>query len=259
MRENIIREIWERRSLIFLLSVTDVKLRYRNSVLGFFWTFLEPLLMLAVLYFIFTTIIRSELENYPLYLLLGLIIWYMFSRATSSGMTSLTDRAHIIQKVYFRREIVVISSSLTSFIMMLFEFAAFAFFIIVLQFVPTVTILILPPLLVILFLLTLGISFYLSILNVYFKDIKFIWQVLLQAGFFLTPIIYSLDMFPENIQFVLRLNPLVPLLDIAHDVVLYNSLPNQSSLIYLLSSTAVIFISGYIIFNFKNKKIVEEL
>jgi len=196
MSYNLIEEIIHRRSLILLLAFNDVKLRYRSSVLGFVWSFLEPLLMLTVLYFVFTNILKSDIENFPLYLLLGLIIWYMFSRATSMGLTSLVNRANIIKNIYFRREIIVVSSCLTAFIMMGFEFAAFAVFIVAFQFVPPITIVFLPLVLIVLFFLSLGLSFLLSVLNVYFRDIQFIWQVLIQAGFFLSPIFYSLDIFP---------------------------------------------------------------
>ena len=258
MSNNLFREIWKRRSLIVLFAINEVKLRYRNSVLGFLWTFLEPLLMLLVLYLVFTNLIKNNIENYPLYLLLGLIIWYMFSRATSNGLSSLLDKASIIQKIYFRREIVVISSCLSAFIMMGFEFVAFAIFMIVFQFVPPITIILLPLVLVDLFVLTLGISLLFSVLNVYFRDIKFIWQVLLQAGFFLSPIIYTLDLFPENTRWVLRLNPLVAIFDAAHDLVLYNSLPNVNSIIYLVIATISILIIGYAMFRSRDKKIVEE-
>lgn len=256
---NIFSEIWDRRELLMLLTINDVKIRYRNSVLGFLWTFLEPLLMLAVLYFVFTTIIRSEIENYPIYLFLGLIIWYMFSRATTMGLSSLTDKSNIIQKVYFRREIVVISSSLTSFVMMGFEFGAFVFFLVVLQFMPPLTALLLPLILLDLLVLCIGISLMLSVLNVYFRDIKFIWQVVLQAGFFLSPIIYTLDMFPENIKNILQLNPLVPILDSAHVLVLNNQLPSLDTTVYMITSTLFFLIVGYVLFRLKDKRIAEAL
>lgn len=256
---NLLAEIWQRRSLVILFAFNDVKLRYRNSVLGFLWTFLEPLLMLSVLYFVFTNIIKSDIENYPLYLLLGLIIWYMFSRATTMGLSSLLDRSSIIQKVYFRREIIVVSSCLTAFIMMSFEFAAFAVFAVVLQFIPPLTAILLPFLLIDLFILSLGISLLLSVLNVYFRDIRFIWQVLLQAGFFLSPIIYRLDMFPDNIKKVLELNPMVPILDSAHNLVLYGSLPTINSGIYIIGSAIILFVVGLVVFKIKSKRLVEEL
>lgn len=259
MKDNLLRELWQRRSLIILFAFNDVKLRYRNSVLGFLWSFLEPLLMLAVLYYVFTNIIKSGIENYALYLLLGLIIWYMFSRATTMGLSSLIDRSGIISKVYFRREIVVISSCLTAFIMMGLEFTAFAFFAVAFQFIPPLTITLLPLLLIDLFVLSLGVSLLLSILTVYFRDIRFIWQILLQAGFFITPIIYKLNMFDENIQKILRINPLVPILDTAHNLVLYNTLPTLNVALYIMGSTTAIFMIGYVVFKTKSKRLIEEL
>lgn len=259
MPKSLLSEIWDRRSLIVLFAFNDVKLRYRNSVLGFAWTFLEPLLMLTVLYFVFTNIIKNNIEDYPLYLLLGLIIWYMFSRATTMGLSSLTDKSGIIQKVYFRHEIVVISSCLTAFIMMVFEFAAFGVFLAAFKFIPPSTAILLPLMLIDIFFLSLGMALILSILNVYLRDIRFIWQVLLQAGFFLSPIIYKLNMFPDNIKQILELNPIVTILDVTHGLVLNGSLPTTHAIAYIISSTVVLIIIGLLVFNSKNKTIVEEL
>jgi lipopolysaccharide transport system permease protein len=259
MSDNLFSQVWEKRSLIILFALNDVKLRYRKSILGFLWSFLEPLLMLSVLYFVFTNIIKSAITDYPIYLLLGLIVWYMFQRSTSMGQQSLLDKAGILQKIYFRREIVVISSCLTAFIMMTFEFAALSVFMAVFHFIPPQTIVLLPLLLIDLFILCLGISLFLSVLTVYFRDIKFIWQILLQAGFFISPIIYNLTMFPETIRNVLQLNPLVPILDTAHSLVLYGTLPTFKETSYILISTAIVFIMGYLIFKVKSKRIVEEL
>lgn len=259
MTDNIIKDVWKYRHLIILFSFNEVKLRYRNSVLGFVWSFLEPLLMLSILYFVFTNIIQTKIENYPLYLLVGLIIWYMFSRATTLGLSSLSDRSGILKTVYFRREIVVISACLTSFIMMLFEFAALGVFMVAFQFIPPITIVLLPLLLINLFFLVLGVSFFLSIMSIYFQDIKFIWQVILQAGFFLSPIFYSLETFPENLRQVLLLNPMVPLLDTAHKLVLYNSLPTFTTTVFLISLTIGVFVFGFIVFKIKSKYLVENI
>jgi lipopolysaccharide transport system permease protein len=257
--DNLLKQIWEKRSLIVLFAFNDVKLRYRKSILGFLWSFLEPLFMLSVLYFVFTNVIKSNIEHYSLYLLLGLIIWYMFSRATTMGQQSLLEKSGILQKIYFRREIIVISSCLTAFIMMAFEFAALSFFMIVFHFIPPMTIVLLPLLLINLFLLSVGISLFLSVLTVYFRDVRFIWQILLQAGFFITPIIYNLNMFPNDIKNILQLNPLVTILDTAHNLTLYNVLPTFTATLYMLSSTAIIFIVGYLVFRVKDKRLVEEL
>lgn len=259
MVNEFIAELWDRRSQIILFALNDVRLRYKNSVLGFIWTFLEPLLMLTVLYLVFTNIFKGEILHYPLYILLSLIIWYMFTRATTLGISSLVDKSGIITKIYFRREIVVISSNLTAFIMMTVEFAVLPIFLIVFQFLPPLTGLLLPLLLVDLFFLTLGISFLLSILNARFRDVQLIWQVVVTAGFFLSPIIYSLDMFPENVRRILELNPMAVILTVAQDLVLYDTLPTVNSIIYIVSVTFTIFIIGLFVFRKKVDKVVEEL
>jgi len=258
--ENIFKVLWGNRQLIVHFAIMDVKLRYKNSVLGFVWSILEPLLMLTVLYFVFTNIFKSDqIENYALYLLLGLIIWYMFSRATTNGVNSLVGRSHIISKIYFQKEILVVSSCLSAFIMMCFEFLIFGLFLAIFNFVPPITIVFLPLILINLFILCLGISFLLSILNVYFRDIQFIWQVVLSAGFFLSPILYDLTMFPENIRQILKLNPMAPILDMAHSVVLYDKMPILDDVFYTVGITFAIFILGFLVFKFKSKNVAEIL
>ena len=256
---TLLEEIWKRRSLIILLAFNDVKARYRSSILGFLWSFLEPLLMLGVLYLVFTNIFKNSIENYPIYLLLGLVIWYMFSRATSMGQTSLLDKAGIIQKIYFRRELVVLSACLTSLIMMCFEFVAFAFFAIVFHFIPPSTILLLPLLIIDLFVLTFGISLILSVLTVYFRDIKFVWHIALQIGFFITPIFYHLEVFSEPIKRVLELNPMVSIVDTAHKIAIYGTLPTLEESLHIVISTLIIFLIGYAVFKSKDKRLVEKI
>ncbi len=256
---TLLGEIWNRRSLIILLAFNDVKAKYHNSVLGFLWSFLEPLLMLGVLYLVFTNIFKNSIENYPIYLLLGLVIWYTFSRGTSMGQTSLLDKAGIIQKIYFRRELIVLSACLTSLMMMCFEFLAFAFFAIAFHFIPPSSVLLLPFLIVDLVVLTFGISLALSVLTVYFRDIKFVWQVALQAGFFITPVFYRLEIFPESIKRILELNPMVSIVDTAHKIVIYGTLPTLEETLHIVLSTLIIFLIGYAIFRSKDKRLVEKI
>lgn len=259
MSGSLLEEIWKSRNLILLLSFNEVKLRYRNSVLGFLWSFLEPLLMLSILYFVFTNIINTNIENYPIYLLLGLVIWYMFARSTTMGLSSLIEKSSILKATSLRKEIIVISSCVSSFIMMIFEFATLFVFMVAFHFIPPATIVFLPLLLIGLLLLTIGTSFVLSILVVYFRDVKFIWQVILQAGFFISPIFYKFEMFPQSIRPILLLNPMVPIIDTAHKIVLYGFLPTLKTTIFLIALTGIVFTIGYCIFKFKSKHITEYL
>lgn len=259
MEENLLKTIWKRRSMIWVFAVNDLKLRYRNSILGFLWSFLEPLLLLGVMYVVFTTLFHNAIENYPVYLLLGLIIWNTYSRGTSMAGNSLLSRAGLIQKMYFRREILVISSVLTSFFMMIFEFGAFAVFMIIFGVTPPVLIVLLPLVLVMLFTLTLGVSFFLSSLNVYYRDTQYIWSVVIQAGFFVTPIFYKLDVFPENIKSLLHLNPMVGIMEIARALVIHTQMPDMQAILTTIAITGIVFIFGYITFRKLNYRLVEEL
>lgn len=252
-------ELWKRRSLILNFAIFDLKVRYRNSVLGFSWTFLEPLLMLGILYVIFSNIFKIEIENFPLYLLLGIVMWGMFSRGTDMGLSSIMAREGILKHLYLPREILLISSTITSSIMLIFELIVFGIFMAIFQFVPPSTIIILPLVLILEFIMVLGFTFPLSVLNVRYKDVQFIWAVIIRAGFFLTPIIYRFDMLPENIQNILQYSPMVHIFTIAQDVTLYGNLPNIESVQYAILTTIIIFSVGYGIFRKFNSKIIEEL
>lgn len=252
-------ELWKRKSLILNFAISDLKVRYRNSVLGFFWTFLEPLLMLGVLYLIFSNIFKIEIENFPLYLLLGIVMWGMFSRGTNMGLSSIIAREGILKQLSLPREILVVSSTITSSIMLIFELIVFGIFMAIFQFIPENTIAILPLILILEFIMVLGVTFPLSVLNVKYRDVQFIWSVVIQAGFFLTPIIYRFDMLPENIQNILQYSPMVHIFIIAQDVTLYGQLPNIESVQYAILTTIIVFAVGYAIFKKFNSKIVEEL
>lgn len=252
-------QVWAKRSLIWDFAVTDLKIRYRNSVLGFVWTFLEPLLLLSVLYVVFTNIFKSQIELFPLYLLLGLIMWNMLVRGTQLGLGSIQSRKGILSQIYIPHEIPALSSSLTSLIMLSFEMIVFGIFMAVFQFVPPSTFVIFPLILALEFILVIGLSLPLSLLNVKFRDTQFIWGVILQAGFFLTPIFYSIDILPENIRSIIIFSPIVQILNMAHDAVLYGVLPSNESITIAIGMTLLVFAVGYGIFKKMSARIIEEL
>lgn len=254
-----IYEVWSRRSLIITLAFTDLKLRYRNSVLGFSWSFLEPLLMLTVLYLVFTNIFKGTIEHYPLFLLLGLITWNMFSRGTHMGMDSILNKAGLVSKTYLPREVVVVSGVLTSFFMMLLEMIVFFIFMVGFQVIPADTVIILPLMLPLLFILTLGVSLALSSLYVYFRDIRSIWTVVLQTGFFLSTVMYKIDIFPKSIRPIISLNPLIPFIDTLRDATIYAKWPDANNMAYLVVVVFAVFAIGYAIFKRLDRRIIEEL
>lgn len=247
-----------KKSLIRELAILDLKLKYRNSILGFFWSFLEPLLMLAVLYAVFTNIFQSSIEQFPLYLLLGIVMWNMVVRGTTMGVNSIVTRGGLLTQLYLPRSIFATSSVVTAMIMLGFELIIFVIFMAIFQFVPPITILLLPLILVMMFILVLGLSLPLSVLNVYYRDVQFIWGIIIHAGFFIVPIFYTLDMLPEKVREIVLLNPMAQLIEMAHNATLYGTLPSFQDLSYTIGVILAIFFVGYIIFRRMKDRIVEE-
>ena len=256
---TIREEMWKFKGILFNFAISDLKIRYRNSILGIFWSLIEPLLMLGVLFFVFSTMFKFEIENFPIYLLLGIICYNFFKNGTTFALNSLTNRSSLMTQIYFPRSIPGISSGVTAAIMLILELVVLGIFMVVLEFTPPITILILPLILALEFLLILGISLPLSVLNVKFKDTEFIWMVVVHAGFFLTPIFYQFDMLPDNIQSILQFSPVVQIVTMAHHVVLYGILPSINSILYAVGSTSAIMIIGYLIFRRYQSRIVEEI
>ena len=256
---TIREEMWKFKGILFNFAISDLKIRYRNSILGIFWSLIEPLLMLGVLFFVFSTMFKFEIENFPIYLLLGIICYNFFKNGTTFALNSLTNRSSLMTQIYFPRSIPGISSGVTAAIMLILELVVLGIFMVVLEFTPPITILFLPLILALEFLLILGISLPLSVLNVKFKDTEFIWMVVVHAGFFLTPIFYQFDMLPDNIQSILQFSPVVQIVTMAHHVVLYGILPSINSILYAVGSTSAIMIIGYLIFRRYQSRIVEEI
>lgn len=254
-----LKELWGYRSLIVKIAWSDFKLRYKNSVLGFFWTLLEPLMMLLVLYVVFSNLMRIQVEHYQLFLLLGIITWNFLDRGTSMGIFGIIGKPSLVQKVYFPRDVLIISACMTAFMMTLLELVVFSVFMAVFKVVPTTTIIYFPFIFLFLFVMVLGLSLALSALNVYFRDVQFIWRVILQAGFFATPILYPVTIFPPNLQWVVMLNPMARIVSMLRDCTLYSTASTAGDVAYVIVSAAVVLLAGYLIFDRLEPKFAEEI
>ena len=202
---NIITNLWNYRRLTIKLAISDFRLRYKNSILGFFWSLAEPILMLIVLYVTFSYFMKMSVEYYQLFLLMGIISWNMLSRGTTMALNSILGKPGLVNKVYFPREILIISSCITAFLMTLLEFVVFGIFMMIFAVTPTMTAIYFPLLLIIQFMLIVGLSLGLASLNVYYRDIQYIWAVILQAGFFATPILYPISIIPDKYVWIVKL------------------------------------------------------
>jgi len=259
MQGNHLRELYNYRQLIWAIAWGDFKWRYKNSILGYFWSLLEPLVMLVILYIVFSNLMKVQVEHYQLFLLLGIIMWNFFVKATSYGLTAIVGKPSLVLKVYFPRDILVISGCITAMLQSLFESLIFIAFMIALWIPISVNIVYLVYILSIYFIITFGVALALAALNVYFRDIQFIWAVVLQAGFFITPILYPLSIFSPELQAILRLNPIAQIIVTARDSILYSIPPYSVSLAYAGTAAVIIFGIGYAIFLKLEPRFAEEM
>lgn len=256
---HFISNLWNYRHLTLKLAISEFKLRYKNSILGFFWSLLEPLLMLLVLYEIFTNLMKVNVEHYQLFLLMGIISWNMLSRGTTMSLNSILGKPSLVQKIYFPREVLVISSSITALLMTLLEFVVFVCFMLIFRVMPGITIIYFPFILFVEFLLTLGLSFGLAALNVYYRDVQYIWAVILQAGFFAAPIVYPISIISEKHVWIILLNPMTRIINMLRETVIYSTSPIFNDGLFIIAATLGILIIGYSIFSRLEPGFAEEI
>jgi ABC-2 type transport system permease protein len=201
----------QNRALLAELVRTDFKLRYQGSVLGYVWSLLRPLLIFLILYIVFVKFLKfgGDIPHYPIYLLLGIVIWNFFSEMTSQSLSSIVGRASLIRKIKIPRWIIVASTSFSALINLFLNLLVVAVFLVFNHVDLLKTTLWLPILLLEVYIFAVGMSLFLSAAYVKYRDVSYIWEVILQAGFYLTPIIYPLSRIPnEAFQKLLLLNPL---------------------------------------------------
>jgi len=241
------------------IAISDFKVRYQNSLLGYFWTLIKPLLLFAVLYVVFSIFMRFPVENYQLYLLLGIVIWNFFSEATSIALRSFETKQTLITKVYFPRIIIVIASTLTSFLTFLLNMIVFFIFLAVSDVGFSMNFFFYLFYVIELYFVILGISLILSVLYIRFRDFSHIWDVLLQIGFWMTPIIYPITMVPESYHRFIFLNPLARLIEYSRAVFILDHIPSFQLNVALLLMVTVTLILGIFIFLKFEKRIPENV
>lgn len=187
-------ELWGFRDLIYNLVLRDLKVRYKNSALGILWSLLNPLLMMLVFTFVFKVLTnRSQMPAYSAFVLCGILAWNLFSASVIGGTGSIVTNAHLIKKVYFPREVLPIATVLSNLVNYLLALPVYFALATLLGRPPTAWVLLLPAVLVVQLMFTLGISFLLATINVFYRDTQIVLQVVMLAWFFLTPIFYPIS------------------------------------------------------------------
>ncbi len=226
-----ISNVFSRRNRILLreLVVTDFKLRYQGSVLGYLWSLLKPLLLFAILYLVFVQFLKfgGDLEHYPVYLLLGVVMWSFFIEATSQGMQAIVERGDLIRKINFPKYIIVVSGTISALINMLLNLLVVFVFMAINGVDVQLTSLLLPFNLLELYVLALSIAFLLGALYVKYRDVGHIWEVFLQGAFYATPILYPIGMVIVQSEFAAKILMLNPIAQIIQDA-RYNLISHQT-------------------------------
>lgn len=245
--------------LVRELTITDFKLRYQGSVLGYVWSFLKPLLLFGVLYVVFSIFLRFDIEYYNVYLLLGIILWGYLSDGTTASINSLANKRGLISRVSFPRTIIIIASTFTTLLTLLLNLIVLAVFFIISGIPITITILLFPLMLIELYFIVLGLGFLISALNIKFRDLSHIWEIILQAGFWATPIIYSISMIPEQYHFWLYMNPMTRIIQYSRDVLIYGVMPDMKGIVASFFLAIAIFVVGYLVFKKREPYFAEDL
>jgi len=245
--------------VITVLAQKDFKIRYRNSALGFFWSLLNPLAYMAILTLVFSFLLRVNIPNFAAWVLIGLLVWRYFSIATNQGLASIVGNPSLVSKVYLPRQIIVLSNNLANLLAASLEFLALIPLLIVLGVDLTAYAFLLPIILIEEFLLVFGFSLMLSSLYVRFRDTQQLWDIALQLGFFLSPIVYDPDLIPTRYKLLYSLNPVTRLIESTRCIFLLQKFPTLFDSIVIVLSITVFLLMGILIFRQLEPQFGEEL
>ena len=251
-------ELVQYRELTKNLVIRDLKIRYKNSILGVLWSLLNPLFMTLVFTIVFTLMLRRGTENYPVFFMSGYLPWSFLAASVSTSITSIVGNAPLVKKIYFPREVLPLSGVLSNLVNFLLSLVVLFALIFAFSVKLTPAILMLPLIILAQTFLALGLGFFLATANVFYRDTQHIMQVVMQAWFFLTPIFYPIDTLPEsanilgmtvNIQlWVRRLNPMASLVAAYRDVLYYGVPTGWDFFLRTFVTCLGVLVVGYLVF-----------
>jgi ABC-2 type transport system permease protein len=217
--QNILNK--RNRALLRELVVTDFKLRYQGSMLGYAWSLLRPLFFFLIMYVVFVKFLRlgSDVPHYPIYLLLGIVLWSFFTETTNQSLTSVVDRGDLIRKIRIPRWIIVLSSSISALVNFVLNMLVVLIFVMINGVDVTHMVIWFPVIILELYVFALGVSLLLAAWFVKYRDVTHIWEIFVQGAFYLTPILYPLTLITNvTFQKILLLNPAAQTIQDARNV-----------------------------------------
>lgn len=256
---KIIKDLYNYRELLKTNIKKDVGGKYKNSFLGVLWSFISPLLQIAVYALVFQVILRSDIDNYTVYLCCGLIPWQYFSAVILRGAATIIDNGNIIKKVYFPREILPISVVTSEGVNFLISTIIILGFVIFGGIGLSFNILWYFVILAIQYVISIGFAFIVSSLSVYFRDLLHLLGIVIQLLFYATPIVYSISSVPESFQWLVKINPMAYLIEAYRSIFFYKQAPDIVNLLIALAMGVGLCLIGYFVFKKLEKRFAEEL
>jgi len=253
-----IAAIYQRRELLWQIVAREVKARYKQSILGYFWVILNPLAQMLVMSFAFSIILRIPTNAaahipYSIFLFTALLPWTLFTNSLSSASASLVNSSNLITKIYFPRTILVVSTIFAKIIDFVFAISILVIYMIIYQIPITWNILWVIPIFLIQQIFTLGLSLFFAAANLLYRDIQYLLNMILLLWMYATPVIYSADSVPDKYRFVFQINPMAVIINAYRQVILGGGEPKYSSLVIGLLVSIITLLIGFSYFKSREK------
>lgn len=242
------KELFAYRELLKNMVARELKIKYKRSILGAFWSLLNPLLMMVVYTAIFSFIFKAGIKNYPMFLLSALLPWNFFTFSLTSSVGAIISNAELVKKIYFPREILPISSVLAYSVDFLLQLLALLVFLTILGYKSYAFIPLIPFIIIIQLFFNIGIACLFSCLNVYYRDVQQFVGILTTAWFYGTPLVYTIDMIPDKFRWVFVLNPMSSIVLLYRTLLYDNQLPSLKLILYAIFFSTAMLIIGYFVF-----------
>lgn len=236
----------------------DFKLKYRRSVLGVLWSVLNPLLMMLVLVAVFSNVLKfgGDIENFPLYLILGNVLFTLMADSTSTAMGSILESAPLIKKVRVAKVIFPIEKVLFQLVNFAISLIAVVIVMLYFRIVPSWHLILLPVLLLFMLLFSAGLGMLLSALAVFFRDVCHLWSVVITAWTYATPLFYPINMLPDWMQAAEAYNPMYHYVTYFRDILMWNTMPGLREQLVCFAMALITFVVGLVVFKATEKKFI---
>ncbi len=255
-----IKNIWLFKDMVFELTHRELRGKYKGSILGFMWTYVNPLAQILVYTFFFSHILRSGIESFYIYLIVSMFPWNMFTGGVLQGLGSIRNQSELVKKVYFPRQILPIVYLIVNCVNMLISFGIIYSILLISGWGIDIRLQgWLLAAIIFEFFFALGLALMLSAVEVYFRDIEHIFSVLMMIWMYVTPMFYSLSIVPEEYLPVFKCNPMIYIIGIYQQVLYYKTAPAPEYLIKAALSALAAMIIGWFVFDKLEKRFAEEL